>query len=81
MDFFENLYTDYSPSEDVHLEFSYWFDNFSLFKRLFFLLLDLVGVVFITRNTCSVLKLTEPHGGFSPKRTVLVLELVLVIFF
>ena len=28
MDFSENKYTDYSPSEDVHLEFSYWLNNF-----------------------------------------------------
>ena len=28
MDFSENLYTYYLPSEDVHLEFSYWLDNF-----------------------------------------------------
>ena len=46
MDFSEKLYTHYSPSEDVRLEFSYWF----------FLFLDLVEVL-ITRN--SVLKIMK----------------------
>ena len=31
IDFSENLYTSYLSSEDVHLVFSYWLDNFSLF--------------------------------------------------
>ena len=34
-------FSDYPPSEDVYLEFSYWLDNFSLFNRInFFLFLN-----------------------------------------
>ena len=33
--FSENLYTLYSPFEDVHLVFSYWLVNLSSFYRLF----------------------------------------------
>ena len=33
MVFSENLYTYYLPSEDVHLEFSYWLDNFLVGSR------------------------------------------------
>ena len=57
---FSDLYIDYSPSADVHLEFSYWMDNFSLFYRLFLLLetwLFFYNNKFITRKTCSVLNL------------------------
>ena len=54
IDFSENVYTNYSLSEDVHLEFSYWLDKFSSFYRLFFLFLDLVFFL-IKRN--SVLKI------------------------
>ena len=41
--FSKNLYTHYSPSEDVHLEFSYWLDNFSSILQAFCLFLDLVA--------------------------------------
>ena len=34
-EFSENLYTHYSPYEDVHLVFSFWLDNFSSIYRLF----------------------------------------------
>ena len=54
----ELIWTYYSPSADVHLEFSYWMDNFSLFNRLF----SVFGVLsffynnkFITRNTCVLI--------------------------
>ena len=36
MEFSENLNTNYMSSEDVHLEFSCWLDNFSSFCMLFF---------------------------------------------
>ena len=35
IDFSENVNTNYLSSEDVHLEFSYWLDNFSSFCTLF----------------------------------------------
>ena len=35
IDFSENVNTNYLSSEDVHLEFSYWLDNFSSFYKLF----------------------------------------------
>ena len=47
MDFFGHLYTRNSPSEDVHLEFSYWFGKFSSFNRL---ILFWNLIIFKTRN-------------------------------
>ena len=46
----ENWYIEYSTSEHVHLELSYWLDNFSLLYRLFCFRT-------VTWKTCSVLKL------------------------
>ena len=54
IDFSENVYTYYSLSEDVHLEFSYWLDKFSSFYRLFSVF-GLGLFFFIKRN--SVLKI------------------------
>ena len=54
MDFSKNLYTNYPPSEKVHLEFTYWVDNFSSLYRLFF---PGQSSSFLTRN--SILKIMK----------------------
>ena len=58
MDLSEILHTDYSPSEDVHLEFSYGLGNFSLYCRLF----SVFGLIrlYITRKTCT--RVTQKIG-------------------
>lgn len=47
IDFFENVYTNYLSSEDVHQEFLYWLDHFCPFYKLF----SVFGYFFITRNS------------------------------
>ena len=54
--FWKSVHWLYSPSEDVHLEFSYWLD---IFFTAFFLFLYWVVYFFRRRKTCSVLKLKK----------------------
>ena len=55
--FFRHLYTRNSPSEDVHLEFSYWFGKFSSFNRL---ILFWNLIIFKTRNIYCLKNYEEP---------------------
>ena len=56
--FSANLYTDYSLSEDVHLEISYWMDDFSSLSSLYrFFFCFGLGLYFINRkNVFKIIK-------------------------
>ena len=54
--FFWKVVHSLSPSEDVHLDFSYWLDNFSSFYRFF----SVFGLSsFFLKTRCSVLKIMK----------------------